>query len=225
MSSLYKGLSVPDYTDSADAPLGFKQFVDSGPLPRFANATARNNAIAAPVKGMACYRLDTGVVELYNGSSWLSVNPLVPPAHTHPGGDIHNETILGGKIADNTIPVSGSNDKLTGVVANGHLPNASEDGQGIVELTAAVTSTSKVLALSARAATSSCRKRVAPCRRPHRPRRAPSAGRNPGRSRPPHREWWGRNLLRHDQRSRVQGRTRQFPSVRQCSGVSPRQGQ
>lgn len=154
MSSMYKGLAVPDYTDSADAPLAFQQLIDSGPVARFANATARNAAIPAPVKGQVIYRLDTSVIEIYDGAAWKSVNPLVPPAHTHPGSQITNLSITGGKIANDTIPVAGANKKITGVVENANLPNASLTAQGIVQLVTVLTDASEAKALTAKAAQS-----------------------------------------------------------------------
>jgi hypothetical protein len=154
MSSMYKGLAVPDYTDSADAPLAFQQLIDSGPVARFANATARNAAIPAPVKGTVIYRLDTSVIEIYDGTAWKSVNPLIPPAHTHPGSQITNLSITGGKIANDTIPVAGANKKITGVIENANLPNASLTAQGIVQLVTVLTDASEVKALTAKAAQS-----------------------------------------------------------------------
>lgn len=157
MSSLYKGLAVPDYTDSADAPLAFQQLIDSGPIPRFANASARNAAITAPVAGQVIYRIDTRVIEIYDSTgagAWRSVNPLIPPAHTHPGSNIQDLSITGGKIANDTIQVAGVNKKIIGVVENVNLPNATKTAQGIVQLVTVLDDPSEVKALTAKAAQS-----------------------------------------------------------------------
>lgn len=42
----------------------------------FANATARNAAIPTPDAGMHTYRADGTVVEVYNGSAWVSANSV-----------------------------------------------------------------------------------------------------------------------------------------------------
>ncbi len=151
MSSPYKGLAVPDYTDSADAPLAFRQFIDSGPVPRFANATARNAAITAPVKGQVIYRLDTSVIEIYDGAAWKSVNPLIPPAHSHGDSQIQ-AGINGSKILNDSIQVAGASKKIVGVIENANLPNASKTAQGIVQLVTVLTDASEVKALTAKAA-------------------------------------------------------------------------
>ena len=125
MSSMYKGLAVPDYTDSADAPLAFQQFIDSGPIPRFANATARNAAIPAPITGQVIYRLDTKVIEIYNATppaAWKSVNPLVPPAHSHGDSQIQ-AGINGSKILNDSLQVAGASKKIIGVIESVNLPN------------------------------------------------------------------------------------------------------
>ena len=125
MSSLYKGLAVPDYTDSSDAPLAFQQFIDSGPIPRFANATARNAAITAPIQGQVIYRLDTKVIEIYDATppaAWKSVNPLIPPAHSHGNSQIQSG-IDGAKLLNDSVPVSGASNKLKGVIESANLPN------------------------------------------------------------------------------------------------------
>ena len=156
MSSMYKGLAVPDYTDSADAPLAFQQLIDSGPVPRFANATARNAAIPAPVLGQVAYRLDTKVIEVYgpgpgtSANAWRSVNPLVPPAHTHQSADI--VSLNGAKLTDNSVAVSGASDKLTGVIANVHLPNASATVEGVLKVTPELDDASNLKALASSAA-------------------------------------------------------------------------
>lgn len=71
MSQSYKGMTIPAYADSADGPLAFQDFVDSGPIPRFADATARDAAIATPVAGQMVYNTTTGLFEAWNGASWV----------------------------------------------------------------------------------------------------------------------------------------------------------
>jgi microcystin-dependent protein len=72
MSTGYKGFTVPEYGDAADAPAAFEDLVDSGPIPRFTNGTARDSAIGSPTEGMFCYLLSTGVLQRYDGSSWVT---------------------------------------------------------------------------------------------------------------------------------------------------------
>jgi hypothetical protein len=72
MSQSYKGHTIPAYADAADGPLAFSDFVDSGPIPRFADATARNTAIATPTEGQLCYNLALDQLEIYNGTGWIS---------------------------------------------------------------------------------------------------------------------------------------------------------
>ena len=38
----------------------------------FANATARNTAVTAPVEGNACYLSDTNDFQIYSGTAWVS---------------------------------------------------------------------------------------------------------------------------------------------------------
>lgn len=78
MSEAYRGLTIPSYADSADAPKAFKDFADSGPIPRFADATARSAAIPSPTEGQMAYMLDTSTLVVYDGvGSWVA--PFVLP--------------------------------------------------------------------------------------------------------------------------------------------------
>ena len=132
MSELYKGLRVPQYADPSDGPLAFRQMVDTGPIPRFATVAARNAAIPAPVKGQVCYRADAqsgGQIEFYTGAKWV----MVTWSHTHAGSQITGETMSGDRIVDHSIEVSGANDKLTGIIAVGHLPVATTSAKGVME--------------------------------------------------------------------------------------------
>lgn len=72
MSQSYKGLTIPSYSDTADAPAAFQGFVDSGPIPRFTDSTARDAAIVSPVEGMMCYLTGSDELQIYNGASWGS---------------------------------------------------------------------------------------------------------------------------------------------------------
>lgn len=55
----FQGLTIPSYADTSDGPAAFAAFVESGPIPRFANAAARDAAITDPVSGQFCWMLDT----------------------------------------------------------------------------------------------------------------------------------------------------------------------
>jgi hypothetical protein len=67
------------------AGLGFKDFVTGEVLTAadvdgylmqgiwvFADATARNAAVTSPQEGNACYLKDTDVIQVYNGSTWVT---------------------------------------------------------------------------------------------------------------------------------------------------------
>jgi microcystin-dependent protein len=72
MSTGYKGFTIPEYSDAADAPAAFEDLVDSGPIPRFTDSTARDSAITSPTEGQFCYLLSTGRLQRYDGSSWVT---------------------------------------------------------------------------------------------------------------------------------------------------------
>ena len=42
----------------------------------FATAAARTSAITAPVEGMICYITDSDLVQVYNGSFWVTTTPV-----------------------------------------------------------------------------------------------------------------------------------------------------
>lgn len=77
MTQEYKGFTIPAYADTADAPKAFQDFTDDGPIPRFADATARDAAIATPVAGQMCYLNSTSAVQVYSGSAWESPWPTL----------------------------------------------------------------------------------------------------------------------------------------------------
>lgn len=76
MSVQYQGRTIPSDDAVADLPRNFRDFIDSGPLPRFADATERDAAITAPVTGMMVYMIDSGDLLRYNGSAWVPWIPL-----------------------------------------------------------------------------------------------------------------------------------------------------
>ena len=135
MPESYKGQTVPLYVDVADGPLSFRALVDSGPIPRFASTATRNAAIPSPVRGQVVWRNDlpgfgnfNGGLEVFGagsgaGSGWRSLIPAAPPSHNHSGTAINVVNSLhGNRIVNDTIVVSGTNDKLVGVIATGHMP-------------------------------------------------------------------------------------------------------
>lgn len=69
-------MTIPAYADVADGPKAFQDFVDTGPIPRFADSTARDAAIATPVEGQLCYLTSTSAVLVYDGASWVSPWPV-----------------------------------------------------------------------------------------------------------------------------------------------------
>ena len=80
MATSYKGLSVPEYGDSADAPGAITALIDSGPIPRFANPSERDAAIPAPTKGNVAYMLDTGRLLVFDGNNWTAPFALLSGA-------------------------------------------------------------------------------------------------------------------------------------------------
>lgn len=72
MSESYRGLTIPTYTDVADAPSAFKDLIDSGPIPRFATTAARDAAITTPLEGDHCYVIASHELQVYNGTAWAA---------------------------------------------------------------------------------------------------------------------------------------------------------
>lgn len=86
MATSYKGFTVPEYTDVADGPTAFSSLVDSGPIPRFADNTARDNAIVAPPIGALCYNTAAGDVQMYTATGWVNLHDdLIPMVFSIPG--------------------------------------------------------------------------------------------------------------------------------------------
>lgn len=73
MSQSYKGLTIPSYADAADGPGAFSAFTDSGPIPRFADATARDAAIATPTNGQMCFLTGSNALQVRTGGAWVTV--------------------------------------------------------------------------------------------------------------------------------------------------------
>jgi hypothetical protein len=70
----------------------------------FANASARTAAIAAPTAGMHTFRADGTVVEVYNGSAWVSANSV--------GGSV---TINNSNVTNTLTTIAGTaHDIVTG---------------------------------------------------------------------------------------------------------------
>jgi len=78
MSEGYRGLTIPSYADAADNPAAFKDLIDSGPIPRFADASARDAALTSPTEGEHCYLLSSSKLQVYNGATWEE--PYLPLA-------------------------------------------------------------------------------------------------------------------------------------------------
>jgi hypothetical protein len=98
----YKGLEIPQDSDTADGPGAFADFVDSGPVPRFANAAARNTAITTPVVGQLCV-INVGatpILQVYETAGWVAVpNGLV-------ANNVVYSSILSGEIGGTAIEVT-----------------------------------------------------------------------------------------------------------------------
>jgi len=52
------------------------EFVRDQVVSQFATAAARNSAITSPVEGMICYNRGDDVVQVYNGSAWVTITPV-----------------------------------------------------------------------------------------------------------------------------------------------------
>ena len=85
--------------------MAYKVFTNGSPLPAsdlntylmnqsvmvFANSTARSAALTAPTEGMVTYLEDTGLVYVYNGSSWVDINDnsgAIPKSTVTTAGDL-----------------------------------------------------------------------------------------------------------------------------------------
>lgn len=66
----YKGFDLPDGAAIPDVPSDLRALVDGGPIPRFANTTARDTAISTPVAGAMCYVSDIAQLQIHTGTAW-----------------------------------------------------------------------------------------------------------------------------------------------------------
>ena len=135
MSEVWKGIVVPLYTDAADGPGDFRRMVDSGPIPRYDTAAARNASIPAPVKGQTAYRGDAvagGALEFYNGTAWVTVGTdKAPLVHNHDAGQVNS-----GVLAVGRIPGLPGEHITYGTVARERLPGAWYGYPGVIDLNA-----------------------------------------------------------------------------------------
>ena len=133
MSEVYKGQVIPLYSDPADGPGSFRDLVDSGPIPRFATAAARDAAIPTPIAGQVVYRADAkagGAMEIYSAGAWKDiVLGLVTGTHNHSGTQITSGDIPVARIPD--LPGSII---TSGTVAAARLPVAGATTCGAVRL-------------------------------------------------------------------------------------------
>jgi hypothetical protein len=85
--------------------MAYKVFTNGSPLPAsdlntylmnqsvmvFADSTARSAALTAPTEGMVTYLEDTGLVYVFNGSSWVDINDntaAIPKSTVTTAGDL-----------------------------------------------------------------------------------------------------------------------------------------
>ena len=112
MSSIYKGLRVPDPTDAADVPGMMRLFTDSGPIPRFANPSARNSGIGAPVNGQVIYLGDTKRLQIYEDTGWKDLTKwdnLHDVPTTFPPGTHNHDTVYLKQTGDAVLGPGGIN--------------------------------------------------------------------------------------------------------------------
>ena len=67
----YKGFDLPDGAAIPDVPADLRTMVDSGPIPRFATAAARDTALGTPPAGVMCWVTDTATLQVFNGTVWV----------------------------------------------------------------------------------------------------------------------------------------------------------
>jgi hypothetical protein len=158
MSQYYKGLAIPEYVDAADGPMAFQSFVDSGPVPRFADATARDIGIPTPVEGQVAYRLDINRIDLFDGTAWT------PTALPLAGGTMTGDVNMNGNKITNLPDPDGTQQPVPLAFADARyrnvtetipfssireVPHGDDDTFGIVKVFDALDSVSNTAALSA----------------------------------------------------------------------------
>lgn len=139
MSSSYRGLVAPDYADPADIPFSFREFINSGPIPRFPNEATRNAAIPSPVKGTVAYLETPDYFSYFNGSIWTRLVPLPPT--------INSNAI---SYQANSIPAYA----LIGLgvaAPNSSFPSASATVKGVIRVSDSQVLADSTIAASARA--------------------------------------------------------------------------
>lgn len=120
MSTNYKGITVPEYTDAADGPAAFRASVDSGPIPRFASTADRDTAIPSPAHGQMVFLSNGADYTWYDGTQWKALlEDSSLEGHKHSGADI-----------------------TSGTVGAAYLPLASTGAPGIVKLNPSTSSDS-----------------------------------------------------------------------------------
>jgi len=118
--------------------MAYKVFTNGSPLPAsdlntylmnqsvmvFANSTARSAALTAPTEGMVTYLEDTGLVYVYNGSSWVDINDntaAIPKSTVTAAGDLI--------VADGNASVT-----RLGIGANGSIPRVDSGALGYLPI-------------------------------------------------------------------------------------------
>jgi hypothetical protein len=67
----YKGIDLPDGAEIPDVPGDFRRIVDSGPIPRFANAAERDSQLGStPPNGTVIWRDDLSGYQIRQSSNW-----------------------------------------------------------------------------------------------------------------------------------------------------------
>ncbi len=84
----------------------------------FADATARAASIPTPTEGMHTYRANDNIVEIYNGTAWVSANTL--------GGTIAASQLTG------TISASQISGSIDAAAISGSLTNATINNTNVV---------------------------------------------------------------------------------------------
>ena len=79
MPTPYKGRTIPAFSDTADAPKAFQDFVDDGPIPTFADSGSRAADWAAPPEGSISYLESSKQFEAHDGAGWRDFTSFILP--------------------------------------------------------------------------------------------------------------------------------------------------